>query len=243
MSIAKNALKASVNGILSPFHMEIRKRSYVYHCSWLWSEDARQAGMEVNDFVEKDHKKPALRELQKTVFPYISNNSIVCELGPGTGCYTRRIAERLTDGELHIVDFDEYTIDFLKQYFKATPRMHYYVNSGSTLPLGSDACMDLVFCTSMFTGQNLTYFCAYIREFARVLKARGYAVFDYFDVAAEEGWNNLMENMARERPIFNYNYHATATIDKLVALAGLEILERVPTIRGSTFVIARKIAK
>ena len=79
MSIAKNALKASVNSILSPFHMEVRKRSYVYHCSWLWSEDARQAGMEVNDFVEKDHKKPALQELQKTVFPYISSNSIVCE--------------------------------------------------------------------------------------------------------------------------------------------------------------------
>ena len=33
MSIAKNALKASVNGILSPFDMEIRKKPYIYHCS------------------------------------------------------------------------------------------------------------------------------------------------------------------------------------------------------------------
>jgi ubiquinone/menaquinone biosynthesis C-methylase UbiE len=242
MSIAKHALKASVNGILSPFDLEIRKKPYIYHCSYLWSEDARKAGMEVNDFVERDHKKPALQELQKLVFPYISGSSIVCELGPGTGCYTRRISEKIDEGEFHVVDFDQYTIDFLKQYLKPNPRVRFHVNSGYTLPFESDAWVDLVFCTSMFTGINLTYFCAYIKEFSRVLKPRGYAVFDYFDVAAKEGWNNLMENMARDRPIFNYNYHATETIDKLVALAGLEVLERYPTIRGSTFVVARKVA-
>src|SRR5215470_5823806 len=115
---AHPALKASVNGILAPFDLEIRRKPYIYHCSYLWSEDARNAGMEINDFVEKDHLKPALEELQKIVFPYVSARSIVCELGPGTGCYTRRIVDRVTDGELHIVDSDQYTIDFLKGYLK-----------------------------------------------------------------------------------------------------------------------------
>jgi hypothetical protein len=55
------------------------------------------------------------------------------------------------------------------------------------------------------------------------------------------GWTNLMENMSKPKPIFNYNYHATATIDRLVDLSGFEIIERYPTIRGSTFVIARKV--
>ena len=95
----------------------------------------------------------------------------------------------------------------------------------------------------MFTGLNLTYFCAYIKEFARVLKPGGYAIFDYFDVATAGGWDNLMENMARPKPIFNYNYHFTETINRIVALSGFEIIDRYPTIRGSTFVIASKLAR
>jgi len=236
-------LKTTLNGMLSPFDLEIRRKPYIYHCSYLWSEDAKKAGMDVNDFVEKDHLKPAPAELAEVLFPYISGGSVVCELGPGTGCYTRRIAEKITGGEFHIVDFDQYTIDFLKQYLKPNPRVQFHVNNGSTLPFSASDWMDAVFCTSMFTGINLTYFAAYIKEFSRVLKPGGHAVFDYFDVATKGGWDNLMENMARERPIFNYNYHATGTIDKLVDLAGLQIVKRVPTIRGSTFVVATKIAK
>ena len=212
MSIAAKALKSGVNGILSPFDLEIRRKPYVYHCSYLWNEDAKKAGMDVNDSVEKDHKKPALSELERVVFPLISSSSIVCELGPGTGCYTRRIGEKIVDGEFHIVDFDQFTLDFLKGYLRPNPRVKFHLNSGYTLPFTADAWIDLVFCTSMFTGINLTYFCAYIGEFSRVLKPGGYAVFDYFDVAAVEGWTNLMENMSRPKPIFNYNYHATATI-------------------------------
>ena len=243
MKTAKDALKASVNGILSSFDLEIRRKTNIYHCSYRWTEDARKAGMEINDFVEKDHLKPALEELERVVFPYISARSAVCELGPGTGCYSRRIAEKLSDGELHLVDWDEGTIEFLKQYLKSGGSIHAYVNNGYQLPFEKSAWLDLVFCASTFTGISLSYFCAYIREFARVLKPGAYAVFDYFDVAVEAGWNNLMHNMARPIPIFNYNYHTTETIDKLVALAGFEITGRQDTIRGSTFVVARKAAQ
>jgi ubiquinone/menaquinone biosynthesis C-methylase UbiE len=242
MSIAKDAIKASVNGILAPFDMEIRKKLHIYHCSYRWSADAKKAGMDVNDFIEKDHNKPALAELQALAFPHISSSSVVCELGPGTGCYTRRLLEKVTDGTVHIVDFDEYTIEFLKQYFKGNPRALYHLNSGYTLPAELSDSVDLVFASSVFTGTTLTYTCAYIDEFARVLKPGGFAVFDYFDVAADEGWNNLMENMAKRRPIFNYNYHATSTIDKLLTRAGLTIVERRPSVRGSTYVTARKPA-
>lgn len=48
---------------------------------------SQQKGMAVNDFIEKDHRKPARLELETLDFPRISAHSMVCELGPGTGVY------------------------------------------------------------------------------------------------------------------------------------------------------------
>jgi len=91
----------------------------------------------------------------------------------------------------------------------------------------------------MFTGVNLTYFYRYLQEFSRVLKPGGYFVFDYFDIATDAGWNVLIENMARESPVYAYNYHSTETIDKIVSLLGFKIVDRYPTIRGSVFITAQ----
>lgn len=236
-----NSIKLGINAILSPLDLQITRVYPNQACTLQWLEAAKQAGMEINDFIEKDQLKPALRELEQLVFPHISATSKICELGPGSGCYTRHLNKIITQGEFHIVDIDSFAIDFLKSYLPKNPATHFHLNSGTSLPFEPDGWLDLGFCTSMFTGVNLTYFFRYLQEFARVLKPGGYFVFDHFDISTNAGWNVLIENMARKNPVFAYNYHSTETIDKVVSLLGFKIVDRCPTIRGSVFITAQKL--
>lgn len=238
---AMNGLKNATKSALSRFNLTITRVNPDPACTLEWIEEAQEDGMAVNDFIEKDHRKPALMELEKLVFPRISAESIVCELGPGTGVYTRYINEYITVGEFHIVDSDPNAIKFLSTHLPKNPRTHLYLNSGTALPLESEGWIDLAFCASMFTGGNLSYFFRYVQEFSRVLKAGGYLVFDYFDISTEAGWDVLTNNMARKQPIFAYAYHSTETVNKVVDLLGFKIVDRYPTVRGSVFVTAQKI--
>jgi len=236
-----NGLKNATKSALSRFNLTITRTKPDPACTLGWIAEAQEDGMAVNDFIEKDHRKPALTELETLVLPRISPASIVCELGPGTGVYTRYINEYITAGEFHVVDSDANAIDFLGRHLPKNPRTRLYLNSGTALPLESEGRVDLAFCASMFTGGNLSYFFRYVQEFSRVLKAGGYLVFDYFDISTEAGWDVLTKNMARKQPIFAYTYHSTETVDKIVDLLGFKVVDRYPTVRGSVFVTAQKI--
>jgi|GEM_PF-5879618 len=240
-NLISKVIKRGFNAVLLPLDMQITRVYPNQACTLQWLQEAKQAGMEINDFIEKDQLKPALLELEKLVFPHISATSRICELGPGSGCYTRYLNNKITQGELHIVDIDAFAIEFLKSYLPKNPAAHYHLNSGTSLPFERDAWLDLGFCTSMFTGVNLSYFYRYLQEFSRVLKPGGYFVFDHFDISTAAGWNVLIENMAKESPVFAYNYHSTETIDKIVSLLGFKIVNRYPTIRGSVFITAQKL--
>ncbi len=237
---AMNGFKNATKSALAHFNLTLTRIDPDPACTLEWIAEAQEEGMAVNDFIEKDHRKPALTELEKLVFPHISAKSIVCELGPGTGVYTRYMNAYITGGEFHIVDADPNAIKFLDRHLPKNPRMHLYLNSGTALPFESEGWIDLAFCASIFTGGNLSYFFRYMQEFSRALKAGGYLVFDYFDISTEAGWDVLIKNMARKQPIFAYTYHSTETVDKILELLGFRIIDRSPTVRGSVFVTARK---
>jgi SAM-dependent methyltransferase len=233
-------LKRAVRAALSPFDLTITRVARDQGCTLEWVEESGRTGMAVNDYVERDQRKPARAELEELVLPRISPRALVCELGPGTGVYTRHLNEFIDGGELHVVDSDPSAIDFLRRHLPAKPGTRLYCNSGTELPFDREGWLDLVFCASMFTGGNLSYFYRYLQEFGRVLKPGGWCVFDYFDVATDEGWRKLTRNMARKQPIFAYAFHATETVDRVARHVGLEIVGRTPTVRGSVFVSARK---
>lgn len=237
VAVLKNATKAA----LAPFDLTITRIQPNQACTLEWIAEAQEAGLEINDYIEKDQRKPALLEFERLVLPYISASSIVCELGPGTGVYTRHLNRVVTGGEFHIVDNDSYAIEFLKTYLPNNPGVRFHLNSGTSLPFESNEWMDLVFCASMFTGSNLTFVFRYIQEMSRVLKPGGYCVFDYFDISTDEGWDVLAKNMTKKNPVFAYNFHGTEIIDRIVSLSGLKVVDRYPTIRGSVFVTAQKL--
>lgn len=86
---AMTLLKTGAKAALAPFNLTIARIQPNQACTLEWIAEAKKEGLEINEFIEKDQRKPALTELQRLVLPRISANSTVCEIGPGTGVYTR----------------------------------------------------------------------------------------------------------------------------------------------------------
>lgn len=239
---SRAVLKGAARAVLKPFNLAITRVVTDTGCAREWVAESGLSGMAVNDYIEKDQRKPARQELERLVFSRVSPQATLCELGPGTGVYTRYLNDYVDGGRLHVVDADPSAVDFLRRHLPRKAGTELHCNSGTSLPIEADGSVDLVFCASMFTGGNLSYFYRYLQEFERVLKPGGWAVFDYHDVATEAGWQSLLRNMRRRQPIFAYAYHATDTVDRVLQHLGLEVQERWPTARGSVFVNARKPA-
>jgi ubiquinone/menaquinone biosynthesis C-methylase UbiE len=171
------------------------------------------------------------------VFPLLRPDSKVCEIGPGTGRWSRHIASRVPEGELHLVDPSPWMIRFLTEYFDGTPNVRTHLNGGQSLPFQDDAWLDLVFSANTFVELTLGVIWLYAQDFARVLKPGAYAVVDYIDPTTPEGWEHLHvqgPEMARV-----YTFHAPETIDRVFEEAGLCVRRRFQ-VGKSTFVVAQR---
>jgi ubiquinone/menaquinone biosynthesis C-methylase UbiE len=242
----RRLLKQILNQILNPLGIEIRKLppkidlfdgkvegfpGYV--------AEADKIGMDVNDWLEKILGwAVALPVLEQTVFPYIQNESVVCELGAGLGRHARHIAPRLSNGALYLVDHSSWTVAFLQKYFQSNHRVSVHLCNGHSLPFQSDSWVDLIFSNGTFIELKLGLFYLYSREFFRILKPGGYCVFDYIDPTTMEGYKYLESTSAKY--IGTYTYHAPEVVDKIFISAGFEIIKR-NNIGKSTYLITRKL--
>src|SRR5262245_41379361 len=105
---------------LRPFGFEVRDRVLNEKPEGFpgYLQAARQLGMDVNDYEESQLGWFSARELlEATTFRYLRADAIVCEVGPGTGRFSRYILPRIAQGELHLVDHSPWMVRFLRRYF------------------------------------------------------------------------------------------------------------------------------
>jgi len=244
MSSIKGMLKQGINRMLTPLGLEI-KRIQSTQAQDAKAEgfpgylaEANKRGMDVNDWIEQELKwEKALPILEQTVFPYLRDDSVVCELGAGTGRHARHIASRLRGGELRLVDHSPWSVAFLRNYFQSNPRVSVHLNDGCSLPFRDNSWADLIFSNGTFIELKLGLFYLYSREFWRVLKPGGYCVFDYIDATTPEGWKHLESFSAKYWNCFTY--HTPEVVDKVFTSAGFEIVAR-HQIGKSTYLVVRK---
>jgi ubiquinone/menaquinone biosynthesis C-methylase UbiE len=201
-------------------------------------EQAQQLGMDVNDFEEQrlGWRLPG-PTLEHIVFPYLEEDAVVCEIGPGTGRWSRHIADRVPRGELHLVDASPWMVRFLSTYFRDRHNIAAHTSDGQSLPFERSAWLDMVFSANTFVELKLGVIHMYVQEFARTLKPGGYAVVDYIDPTTREGWQHLLTQGAEMASV--YTFHAPAVIDRVLETAGF-LVERRCQVGKSTFVIARR---
>ena len=202
-------------------------------------EAAQRMGMDVNDYQEQClHWKLPLPTLEQTLFPCLNDASIVCEIGPGTGRWSRVIMSRIPHGQLYLVDFSPWLVRFLATYFAAAPNVHAQVGDGATLPYARDGWIDAIFSANTFVELTLGVLDLYVKDFARTLKPNGYAVIDYVDPSTPEGWEQL-ETQPRDMANV-FTFHSGDVVDRVFRRHGFDV-ERRYQIGRSTFVVARKL--
>jgi SAM-dependent methyltransferase len=188
-------------------------------------EQARQANMDVNDWQEQRLGWLAARPtLERVVFPRLRQDAVVVELGPGTGRFSRHLAPRLPEGALRLVDHSPFVVRFLQAYFRDNPRVSVHLNDGASLPFADDGWADLIFSAGTLIALSLGTIDLYVRDFFRVLKPRGCAIFDYIDPATPEGWQHLIAQSRYLRTI--YTYHADSAIERVCQAAGFTVGNR-----------------
>jgi SAM-dependent methyltransferase len=237
---ARSAFEFGASRVLAPLGYELRDKVLSERPEGFpgYLEAACQAGMDVNDYEEQRLgwrlPRPTLDEV---AYPYLRPESTVCEIGPGTGRWSRHILERIPRGELHLVDPSPWMVRFLAGYFKGAPNVYTHINDGQSLPLARGTRLDLVFSANTFVELKLGVIWLYARDFARTLKPGGYAVVDYVDPTTAEGWQHLQTQPPEMAPV--YTFHAPEVIDKVFQDAGLSV-ERRYQVGKSTFVVARR---
>jgi ubiquinone/menaquinone biosynthesis C-methylase UbiE len=238
----RDVVAAGAELALRPFGYEVRDRVLSEKPEGFpgYLEAAHRLGMDVNDYEESRLGwYPAEILLAATLFPYLQADSVVCEVGPGTGRFSRYIVPRIPRGQLHLVDHSPWMVRFLNGYFRGQPNVFVYSGDGQSLPLPANAWMDVVFVAGTIIALKLGTILRYAVEFARVLKPGGIVVFDYLDPTTEDGWAHLHTEGQRLADV--YTYHAPEVIDRVFAEAGFTSIERQQLSR-STYFTARKAA-
>jgi SAM-dependent methyltransferase len=228
------------NTVLAPFGYEVKYRILNEKPEGFheYLRKSKQARMDVNDWEEQELGwKPALPILKQTVFPYLECNSIVCELGPGTGRFSRHIMGAIPQGQLHLVDHSPWMVNFLRKYFQLDARVQVHLGDGSSLPFNRDSWVDIVFSAGTLIALKLGVIYLYARDFFRVLRTGGHAIFDYIDPTTPEGWAHL-ESQGKQ-PADVFTYHAPEVIDRVFSSAGFDPPQR-RQLGKSTYVIATK---
>jgi SAM-dependent methyltransferase len=242
MPTVRDLVSAGAAVALRPFGFEVRDRVLSEKPEGFpgYLDAAHQLGMDVNDY-EESHLGwyPALELLQATTFPNLTPSSIVCEVGPGTGRFSRHLVPRVSSGQLHLVDHSPWMVRFLRGYFRQCPNVFVHQGDGFSLPLASNAWMDVVFVAGTIIALKLGTIQAYVLEFARVLKPGGLVIFDYLDPTTSDGWRHLHTEGRRLPDV--YTYHAPQVIDRVLSEAGFGGFER-KQLGKSTYLIARKAA-
>ena len=225
----KQYLKNIINHILSIFGYEINKKNLKAaegYPSYL--EQANKVGMDVNDWIEQNLGwGAALPMLEQTVFPYLKEDSVICELGVGTGRWSRHLAKKIPRGELHLVDHSRWLVRFLEKYFSQTPNVHVHLCNSISLPFSKDSWIDFIFSEGTFIELKLGYFLLYAQEFFRVLKPGGHCIISYNDICTAEGWGHF--HLETQKHFLGYTYHTQETIDRLYRSIGFEIGQRYKT--------------
>jgi SAM-dependent methyltransferase len=185
-----------------------------------WIAEAKASGLDPNDVGDREWRGNALENARRHLFPRIGAHSVVLELGPGSGRYTRHVLPRCR--EMILVDSSALVCDWLDEYLRGKGRFQIHQINRPLFAQVADRSVDFGFANGVFEHIDPDEIDFFLQEFYRVLKP-GAALWFNFDNFMSPGglrWFRDEEVPAGGRRIFRF-YHP-------------EFLERMGEMRGFT---------
>lgn len=117
------------------------------------------------------------------ILEYLTDESVVLEIGPGGGRYSQFL---VNSKKLYMVEYNPQFFPILEKLLEGSPSERVYVQSpGSSLPGIPDRSIDFLFSFDCFVHLDIDLINGYLEEISRVLKLDGIAVIHYADKRKE----------------------------------------------------------
>lgn len=142
-----------------------------------WIAEAKASGLDPNDVGDRDWRGSAFEGASRHLFPRIGPESVVLELGPGSGRYTRHVLPRCR--EMVLVDYSELVCEWLRAYLRDKGRFRVHHIDRPVLAGVPDGTVDFAFANGVFEHIDPDDTDFFLGEFHRVLKPDGSLWFNF----------------------------------------------------------------
>jgi len=147
-------------------------------------EAAERAGVYVGDYAEQRWGEVGRsRSIVETLYkPRLNKESVVLEVGPGTGMFATKVLEHIPAGTMHLYEIDPYWKRFLLRMLGSDSRVHMHETNGYSYDDLSDESIDLYHANGVFVYTPHLVTCRNLVEAVRVTRLGGTIAFDFFDM-------------------------------------------------------------
>jgi cyclopropane fatty-acyl-phospholipid synthase-like methyltransferase len=170
-----------------------------------WIRLAAREGVDPNDLGDREWDDP-LPHLQTFYFPHIHPDSVVLEMGPGSGRITRHLIGRCR--EILLVDYSQQVCEWLNRYLAGKGTFRVYSIDKPAWPMIADESVDFACAFGVFEHIDLDDMRWYLEEMERVLVPNGTAIFNFDNLMSAGGieWHARWRGQPGDRNIFRF-YH------------------------------------
>jgi len=185
-----------------------------------WIAKAKASGVDPNEVGDREWNGSALEGASRHLFHRVTQESVVLELGPGTGRYTRHVLPRCR--EMILVDYSTLVCGWLREYLRGRGQFRVQQIDKPTLSGVADGSVDFAFANGVFEHIDLDDTDVFLQEFHRVLKPSGALWFNFNTLMSPGGlrWFQQEEVKPGDRRLFRF-YHP-------------DLLKRMAEMRGFT---------
>jgi SAM-dependent methyltransferase len=188
-----------------------------------WIARAEASGQDPNDVGDVAWSDTLRETLDRYYYPYINSDSLVLELGPGSGRVTRHIIGRCR--EMILVDYSQVVCDWLAKYLqgKGSYRIA-HIHKPSLVDVDNGS-VDTVIANGVFEHIDMDDLFCFLEEFSRVLRPGGVVSFNFDNIMSTGGmaWFKEYRGEPGSRCIFRF-YHPES-IRFLAEDVGLRVLD------------------
>lgn len=240
----KIRLAGLVNKALRPLGVQVVKSSSMTAKPWdsvfeRWIEAGRASAKDPNDIGDEEwYLDPLSQALQTHYLPHVTTESVVLELGPGTGRLTRHLIRRCR--KLILADYSELVCAWLGEYLKGKGRVEIHLIDGPTLTGIPDSSVDFAVANGVFEHVFLADLSLFLEETHRVLRTGGVLAFNFDNIASPGGLAWLWEQRSASGGRCIFRFYHPETVRLLTEAAGFETLQLTTSDARMAYIEVRK---
>ncbi|MFC1711971.1 methyltransferase domain-containing protein [Patescibacteria group bacterium] len=209
--------------------------------------EAKKENMYIGDYVEKKWNEVGTSEkiVKKIIKPYLKKDSVIIDVGSGTGRYTKQMLTFIPQGKIHIFELDSYWKKFLKEYFSKENNIKIHPANGYSYDTLSNDSIDVYCAINVFTYTNAMTTFRNLIEAARVVKPKGIIIFDFFNTDEKKGIFNYIETNITPQP-GPWSIHSLSFLCSFMNKLGFKLIAKDKGLFNkyhSTYIILKKQLK